>query len=434
MAKPSVKKSVKPVKSGKKAPAPSFWKRHRHIKHALILILIIVAVITLIIGLGRAHTVWRQAKLQPFYDTEGLSLNGTLGEVVRQEPLGIDVEGGTAKRILYRTQKADGSPTFSSGMVFIPNSPAPAEGRPVVAWAHGTLGMGKQCAPTRTPDPEKSISWVSEMLQQGWVVTATDYAGLGTAGIQEYLVGNSEANDVINSVRAANSLAEADTNSQYAVWGHSQGGHAALFTAAQSAAYAPELQLIATAAIAPAAELPALLAEQSGTAADWVIGPEVVISWPSVNPSLNGESVLTAAGKRNYERIAHMCIEDAAIAGLIRTGLKQAFFSVDILSIPEWQAEVTKQTAPVLAPSQPLMIVESTSDNVVLPGTTALYIERACNAGSNLTSLWVSDVTHMALARVTAPDVISWLADRFAGKPTAPTCDEPLPVTPAANN
>lgn len=416
-----------------KQKTASFWKRHKHLTHILLFALAAAALIGLIIAFGRARTVWRQAQLQPFYNTADLPVNGPPGEIVRQEPLGVDVEDATAKRILYRTQKADGTNTFSSGMIFIPNTPAPAEGRPVVAWAHGTLGMGKQCAPTRTPDPVKSLSWVSSMLEQGWVVVATDYAGLGTPGTQEYLVGNSEANDVLNSVRAAQNIPEANTNNQFAVWGHSQGGHAALFTAAQAASYAPELQLVATAAIAPAAELPSLLAEQANTAADWVIGPEVVISWPAANPSLDGEALLTTAGKKNYKRIANMCIQDAAIAGLIRTGLKQEFFAVDILDVPEWAAETHKQTAPALTPAQPLLVAESTTDNVVLPNTTALYIQNACNAGSNLTALWVSDVTHMQLAKVTAPDVITWLVDRFAGQPTSPTCTNASPVAPATN-
>jgi len=37
--------------------------------------------------------------------------------VVRQEPLGVKVAGGSGVRVLYRTQRADGSYTFSSGMV-----------------------------------------------------------------------------------------------------------------------------------------------------------------------------------------------------------------------------------------------------------------------------------------------------------------------------
>ena len=129
-----------------------------------------------------------------------------MGQVVRHEPLGVSIQNGSAQRVLYRTQRADGTATFASGMVFIPNNNNGGLPRPVVAWAHGTVGMGDQCAPSRTKDPTGNIAWVSQMLAKGWVVTATDYAGLGTPGTEGYLVGGDEAHDVLNSVRAARDL------------------------------------------------------------------------------------------------------------------------------------------------------------------------------------------------------------------------------------
>ena len=62
----------------------------------------------------------RQDELAPFYDTTGISAEGPLGEVVRSENLGVEVTGGIGYRILYRTERADGSNTFSSGKVFVP--------------------------------------------------------------------------------------------------------------------------------------------------------------------------------------------------------------------------------------------------------------------------------------------------------------------------
>ena len=91
------------------------------------------------------------------------------------------------------------------------------------------------------------------------------------------------------------------------------------------------------------------------------------------------------------------------------------------------------QTAPVLAPSQPLLVAVSLGDQVVLPDTTALYIKRACAAGSDLTSLWLAGIGHIELSSTIAPAVVNWLGDRFAGRPTAPTCNQPLPIAPAAS-
>lgn len=418
-------------KNTRKLARKDFWRRHPALRLVAIIALAICIAITFTIVYNRAHTLWRQLRLDPFYDTTGLEIEGNLGEVVRQEPMRRDVSNGTGYRILYRSQKADGSMSFSSGMIFIPNTPAPAEGRRVVAWAHGTVGMGNQCAPSRTPNPLSNLSFVDEMMEQGWVVTATDYSGLGTPGIPQYLVGAAESNDVINSVRAARDISRANASNQYVVWGHSQGGHSALFTGARTAQYAPELELRATVASAPAAELPTLFAEQKNLAADWTIGPEVAVAWPTANPSLNVDDILTTGGKYRYKTIAEKCIVDAALDGLVLKEFNQKFFSNEIQDVPSWNAESIKQTAPTLAPSQPLLVSESTTDNVVLPNTTALYIQRACKAGSNLTQLWLTDVSHMEIAEASGPATIGWIADRFQGIPNQSNCNEPSPVAPA---
>ncbi len=409
-----------------------FFARHKFLKFSLIGFLAIILLIVLWSIFVQIRTSAQQSKLQPFYDTAGLSLSGPIGEVVRQEPLGVSVENGSAKRILYRTQRADGSVTFSSGMIFIPNNTNAGSPRPVVAWAHGTLGLGDSCAPSRTSNPVSNISWVNTMLQKGWVVTATDYAGFGTPGVQGYLVGGDEAHDVLNSVRAAHNIADAQAGTTFAVWGHSQGGNSALFTANEAESYAPELHLVGTVASAPAAELLPLLTEQYGSAIDWVIGPLVVVSWPNVNPSLNIKDVLTTAGMDNYKKIANQCIQRSSIAGLIRNLFGQKFFSQNPLGIPAWKDMAAQQSAPILNSAQPLMVVESEADKVVLPNTTALYIQSACQANSNLTSLWLSKGNHIQIPSLTAPQVISWISDRFANTPTSPTCSQPPPVAPAS--
>ncbi len=411
---------------------PRFFSRHRFLRNALIAIVVVVGLVVGLVGHTTVKTAQRQRSLAPFYDTSGLRTSGPLGQVVRREPLGFRVDHGTALRILYRSQRSDGSRTFSSGMVFIPDNDAAGTPRPVVAWAHGTVGLGPACAPSRSAHPVGDIAWVSSMLARGWVVTATDYAGLGTTGTSGYLVGDEEANDVLNSVRALRYIPSAHAGSSFAVWGHSQGGNSALFTAARAHSYAPELHLVATVASAPAAELIPLLNETYHSTLSWVIGPEVLTSWPATYRGLPVRSILTGAGYDNYRRVAQQCITSAAVEGIIRTAIHQRFFNGNPVSSPRWEAVAQQQTAPVLTPSQPLLVAESLTDQVVLPNTTALYIQRACAAGSDLTSLWLTDVGHIQLSSTIAPDVVNWLGDRFAGRPTVPTCHQRLPIGAAS--
>jgi alpha-beta hydrolase superfamily lysophospholipase len=409
-----------------------FWGRHRHFKRFLI---VLAGIILLIIGLTLITGVrssMRQSDLQPFYNTAGLPAKDKPGQVVRQEPLGVSVDGGKGIRVLYRTQRADGSSTFSSGMVFIPDNTNAGLPRPVVAWAHGTLGLGDACAPSRTSDPVDSIAWVSTMLKKGWVVTATDYAGFGTAGTQGYLVGSDEAHDVLNSVRAARTIEGSQAGPTFAIWGHSQGGNSALFSAHETAAYAPELRLAGTVASAPAAELLSLLDQQYGTVADWVIGPLIAASWPAANPDLHTSDILTANGRDNYKRIANHCIVQATLGGLVRNVFKQKFFSQNPIDLPAWRAMAEQQSAPLPAPEQPLLIVESKADKVVLPNTTTLYIRQACAVDNNIATLWLDKASHQDIPKDSADSVINWIGNRFAGNANGSSCNEPLPFKPAA--
>jgi pimeloyl-ACP methyl ester carboxylesterase len=216
------------------------------------------------------------------------------------------------------------------------------------------------------------------------------------------------------------------------VWGHSQGGHSALFTAARAHSYAPELHLVATVASAPAAELEALLNQTYRSTLSWVIGPEVLTSWPATYRGLPVRSILTEAGYNNYRRIAQKCIATAAAEGAVRNAIKQQFFQGNPVGNSMWKTVADAQAAPVLSPSQPLMVAVSLGDQVVLPDTTALYIKRACAAGSDLTALWLANLGHIQLASTIGPAVVNWLGDRFAGRATAPTCQQASPIAAAA--
>ncbi len=193
---------------------------------------------------------------EALYDVQPGEIPGKAGTIIRVWPLESGGPGNSdAFRFLYRSTGLKGEPIPVSGAIFIPSGPAPAGGRNVIAWAHPTSGVAPACAPSLYPDRAGLIWNLREMLGQGYVVVATDYPGLGTDGIHPYLIGESEGRAVLDSVRAARHLTKGGASNRFAVWGHSQGGHAALFTGEIAARYAPELELVGVAAAAPATYL-----------------------------------------------------------------------------------------------------------------------------------------------------------------------------------
>jgi pimeloyl-ACP methyl ester carboxylesterase len=162
--------------------------------------------------------------LTGFYDPPPLG-GRTPGTLLRSEPFnGYSLPpGARAVRILYVSRALDGAPDAVSGVVLIPAGPPPPGGWPVIAWAHGTSGVARMCAPSLMKDVEYGSEGLMPMVAAGFAVVATDYAGLGTPGPHQYDDKIPQANDVVYSLPAAHA-AVPSLGRGWVTVGHSQGG------------------------------------------------------------------------------------------------------------------------------------------------------------------------------------------------------------------
>ena len=88
-------------------------------------------------------------------------------------------------------------------------SAAPEQGRKVLAYTHGTVGVASNCAPSLAKPARRSRSSskaARHCSPPGYVIASSDYQGLGTPGPHPYLVGASEAMNELDAVRAAHNL------------------------------------------------------------------------------------------------------------------------------------------------------------------------------------------------------------------------------------
>jgi len=356
------------------------------------------------------------------------------GAIVSSSPIANAPAGSKGWRIVYRTTTASGAPAVSAGTVYVPTAAPTSAKRFVVAWAHPTLGMGADCTPSRKADPAAGIPGFAEMMSAGWVVTSTDYTGLGSPGVLPYLVGSGEGRNVIDSVRAAQNLKGTDAGSTFAVWGHSQGGHASLFTADVARRYAPSLHLVGVAAAAPAAELSSLISLQWQSVVSWVIGSEVIELWPHFYPSLTPSTVATPLALKNSKRLGSICItaDESALLASFGPYLTKPFFTSDPALSPSWRT-VMEENTPTATTSIPSFVAQGLADTVVLPSTTAQLEKDWCGRGAKVTVDWYPTATHFTVPTVSAGTAVAWMADRFAGKPATDTCAATPPVAPAVN-
>lgn len=178
---------------------------------------------------SRAEAVAMEAKdalpLTPFYDPPRPLPVAPAGTLIRSQGFkGYSLpKGASAVRILYHSRGLNGEDIAASGVVLIPAGKPPRDGWPVIAWAHGTSGVARMCAPSLMKDVEYGEEGLMPMVAAGFAVIAPDYAGLGTPGPHPYDNKIPQANDVAYSVPAA-FAAVASLGKKWVAIGHSQGG------------------------------------------------------------------------------------------------------------------------------------------------------------------------------------------------------------------
>ena len=166
---------------------------------------------------------------------------------------------------MYLSESVQGEPIAVTGVIAVPEAPAPAGGRPVVSVGPGTAGIADTCAPSRfTPQLDEAArrlglgedrgDRLGGFADAGYVVAQTDYEGLGTPGGHPYLVGVSEGRGFLDAAQAARQLSDADAGDRLALWGYSQGGHSVLWANQLADEWAPDLHLVGTVAGAPFSE------------------------------------------------------------------------------------------------------------------------------------------------------------------------------------
>lgn len=383
----------------------------------------ILAVIGVIVLVGFAN--FRRATIAPqpgaFYTPPDPLPAGPPGTLIRSEPMPEDLpEGAIAYRIMYLSTDLNGAPIAVSGTVVAPAAPSAAP-RDVVAWAHGTVGILPECNVSHTSEPYKQTPAVAEMLAAGFVIVATDYPGLSTPGIHPYLVGRVAAYSVLDSVRAARQLADINAGERFVVWGASQGGNSSLWTAHLAPEYAPELNLVAAAAAAPAIDPAGIISTKIDDVGGGVVTAEAFYAWSYHYPDANLDDIIIPEQREQFERIARTCLSTPA-AYLTLGGLltPSQYLSVNVLETEPWRT-IMDENASRGRVAVPVLITHGTADTLIDISLTETDVARRCAEGEQVQFMRLAGVGHDA-RNESGPLTVGWLIDRFAGRPMGTTC------------
>ncbi|WAC57390.1 lipase family protein [Gordonia sp. SL306] len=324
------------------------------------------------------------------------------GSVIRSQPspLLLQIPGmknqwpGTATRVMYTSSYQDGKPAPVTGTLVEPTAGWRGKGeRPTIVLGPGTVGQGDQCAGSKLMsfplaiDPAKPSIAVNYtalelnlLLINGVRVFITDYIGMGTPGIHTYVNRRESGAAMLDGARAALRLSKAGADAPVGFSGYSQGGGAAASAAEMAATYAPDLNVKATYAGAPPADLAKVIDRIDGTFIVGGIGYAInglTARYPELGPILDRET--TPAGKRVLSQVATQCIGDTGLAfGFQRTNqwtrTGQPLSQV-IDRNPEAKKVVAEQRIGTLKPNAPVLLEGGINDDVI-PYGQVVTLER----------------------------------------------------------
>ncbi|TVY28860.1 hypothetical protein LHYA1_G002118 [Lachnellula hyalina] len=358
----------------------------------------------------------------PFYSVDKDSASvppGTLIKVERHTNTSLySLPPGTAlSRIVYQSKSFRGSLVPVSAYILWPSSPrSSADGFQVVAFSHGTSGIAPDGAPSHIKNLWQHYLAPFNLALQGYVVVATDYAGLGVSKtaygkpiLHEYAAAPSHANDIIYSAQAAQS-AFPELSKSFVVLGHSQGGGGA-WAAAQRQAVEPVAGYLGAVAIAPVTtmtdrKMPPLTLSAFGFL--------IAQGMENIFPEFNRADILTDEAVTSLGIIQQTGGCSATVASLIH-GTKA--------TKPRWTENSFVQKFEELVKvggkeiSGPLLVIHGDNDFIIHMDLTTSAVEATAQKfpAAQIEYLRIPGASHNPALTSSQWIWMDWIAKRFAG-------------------
>ena len=403
----------------------------------------------------------------PFYEeVMKISPSGKLGQVMKKEKIATPIKGAQAWKIAYVSSDVAGRKHLVTGLVVAPSGAPPKEGRPIMAWGHGTTGAAQSCGPSQVLNPAVPLneyfliggnSWtdygipsIEEFINEGYVVVATDYQGLGGGGEHQYALAATNAMDMIDSARAASSMKETGAGNKTIIYGWSQGGGAVIAAASmpeylgKRGTVADGLELVGVVALAPddiaimmpnatsseanaQKALEGLIKMFSGNVFDFSHMAMSMWGVRAGNPHLKMTDIFTNEGAKVLDEvIRNKCMH--AVADTLNFNFSSQYKTLlkdQTSNSLEWTKAMVKGSVNLVKPVAPVVIYWGNKDTTNPPIMGKLYQEQMCQMGGNVNRIQLlGDQSHFTTPGASAPLYRAWIKERLAGKPALNNCQQ----------
>lgn len=340
--------------------------------------------------------------------------------------------GCALSRFIYQSKTMAGAPVPVSAFILWPHAPRlDDQGRcSVVAWSHGTSGLYADAAPSKYKNLWQHYLGPFPLAMQGYVVVATDYAGLGVARtgdgkpiIHEYLSGPAQANDVVYSVLAAREAFPDQLSRKWVAAGHSQGG-ASAWAVAQRQAREPIDGYLGAVALSPVTLIPDQLEPiKSVVAAANSRGlqqyrPELDVFHTLLTESGRKRLATTEALRGNTAIFLSVFLEassnvaDAEAAG---TGAVQGLLQEDLWErYKDYYEEIANGGKPIAGP---MLVLHGNKDPVLCVDATRKWVDKTMEMykEARIEYVELDGVSHNGACTAAQWVWTDWIAQRFGG-------------------
>ena len=201
------------------------------------------------------------------------------------------------------------------------------------------------------------------------------------------------------------------------VWGHSQGGHAALWTGVLAPTYAPDVKIGGVAALAPASNLPGLV-DGLGN----VTGGDL---YARTYPDVTYREYVRPGAQPIVRQMARRCLAEKStpLSVLPVVSLDKTIWTGD----PNRGALAARlqeniPNGPIVAP---LLIGQGGADSLVVPSSQEAYVAGLCAKGQQVDYRTYVGRDHVQLVEPDSPaipDLMEWTRQRLAGASPENTC------------
>ncbi|MEC3980740.1 lipase family protein [Amycolatopsis sp. H20-H5] len=331
-------------------------------------------------------------------------------------------------QVLYKSLDNHGKPVAEAATVLVPLNPWTGPGtRPLVSYQLAEDSLSTRCqpsytlrvglgAPTVAATYEMTLSLAA--LLKGYAVVYADYEGPHS----DFVSGPQAAHAILDGVRAAQQYPPTGLSGATPVglWGYSGGGIATTWAAEQQASYAPELNVVGSAAGGVPVDLKRMLNHNDGNLGAG-LGLLGFVGLVRAFPESGAMSLLNDKGRRFFTDNADACTLDIALFHPF-DHLANYTKVANPAETPEAAYLFKTNNAGQATPRAPFYNYQGLADEFVPYQPADQLLRQYCADGATVQKSRIPFAGHITGEAAGQQAALDYLGDRFAGKPAPNDC------------